>query len=77
MTKPIRIATFNINDINRRLDNLLAWFAAAASAIVCMQELKAADSEFPEQALREAGYDSIWHRLNSPDCERRHRDLGF
>ena len=40
-TGPLKIATFNINNINKRLDNLLAWLARAQPDVVCLQELKA------------------------------------
>jgi len=43
----MKIASFNINNINRRLTNLLNWLREAEPDIVCLQELKAADSEFP------------------------------
>ena len=56
----MKIATFNINDIKRRLPNLLEWLRAAAPDVVCLQELKAADAVFPEAALREAGYGAVW-----------------
>jgi exodeoxyribonuclease-3 len=56
----MKIATFNINDINKRLDNLLAWLAEAKPDVVCLQELKAEQAAFPDQALRCAGYDSVW-----------------
>ncbi|MGA7806867.1 exodeoxyribonuclease III [Bradyrhizobium sp.] len=56
----MKIATFNINNINRRLPNLLRWLRSAKPDIVCLQELKAADPEFPAQALAEAGYGAIW-----------------
>ncbi len=56
----MRIATFNINGINGRLPNLLAWLAESAPDIVCLQELKAADADFPIAAIREAGYDAVW-----------------
>jgi exodeoxyribonuclease-3 len=56
----MKIATFNINNINRRLPNLLRWLAAAVPDIVCLQELKAADTAFPRGALEEAGYGAIW-----------------
>src|SRR4051794_21199498 len=49
----MKIATFNINNINRRLPNLLAWLDAARPDVVCLQELKAADSQFPEAAIAE------------------------
>jgi exodeoxyribonuclease-3 len=56
----MKIATFNINNINRRLPNLLAWLKAAKPDIVCMQELKCSDTEFPERELAKAGYHAVW-----------------
>ncbi len=56
----MRIATFNINGVVRRLPNLLAWLGATAPDIVCLQELKATDAAFPAAALREAGYGAVW-----------------
>jgi exodeoxyribonuclease-3 len=57
---PVRIATFNINGVTRRIDNLLAWLGAAQPDIVCLQELKATQSDFPEAAIRAAGYGAVW-----------------
>ncbi|GHA35466.1 exodeoxyribonuclease III [Devosia pacifica] len=56
----MKIATFNINGINRRLSNLMAWLADAAPDVVCLQELKATDRQFPATALRDAGYEAVW-----------------
>jgi exodeoxyribonuclease-3 len=56
----MKIATFNINNINRRLPNLLAWLDAARPDVVCLQELKAGQNQFPQEALREAGYTAAW-----------------
>jgi len=56
----VKIATFNINGINRRLPNLMAWLADAAPDIVCLQELKASDRQFPATALADAGYHAVW-----------------
>lgn len=56
----MRLATFNINNINRRIANLLSWLAAAKPDVVCLQELKAADGAFPEAVIRDAGYGSVW-----------------
>ena len=56
----MKIATFNINSMNRRLPNLLLWLKAARPDIACLQELKAADAEFPVDALRKAGYRAVW-----------------
>ena len=57
----VRIATFNVNGINGRLDNLLGWLDRESPDIVCLQELKAIDSGFPAAAIRAAGYGAIWH----------------
>ena len=56
----MKIATFNINNVNKRLDNLLAWLADGQPDIVCLQELKAEDRAFPEDVLRRAGYGAVW-----------------
>ena len=46
----MKIASFNINNINRRLTNLLNWLHEAEPDIVCLQEIEAADTEFPAEA---------------------------
>jgi exodeoxyribonuclease-3 len=56
----MKIATFNINNVNRRLPNLLDWLAEASPDVVCLQELKAADSAFPIRAFEDAGYGAAW-----------------
>ena len=56
----MKIATFNINNVNKRLPNLLAWLKTAKPDIACIQELKATEREFPEAAIRKAGYRSAW-----------------
>ena len=56
----MKIATYNVNDVNRRLPNLLAWLRAARPDAVCLQELKAVDTAFPVTALQDAGYSAVW-----------------
>jgi exodeoxyribonuclease-3 len=56
----MKIASFNINNVNKRLGNLIAWLEAAKPDVVCLQELKAADREFPRAALAKAGYGAVW-----------------
>ncbi len=56
----MKIATFNINDINKRLGNLLAWLDAARPDVVCLQEIKCANQAFPAAALARAGYGAVW-----------------
>src|SRR5271169_2117994 len=58
--KIVKIATFNINNVNKRLENLLAWLADRRPDIVCLQELKTEDRAFPEDVLRRAGYGAVW-----------------
>jgi exodeoxyribonuclease-3 len=60
-----KIATFNINNINSRLDNLLEWLDESKPDIVCLQELKADHSDFPESALSKAGYQAVWRGQKS------------
>lgn len=61
----MKIATFNINNIKRRLPNLLDWLGAAKPDIVCLQELKATDTEFPIMAIERAGYQAVWRGQKS------------
>jgi exodeoxyribonuclease III len=56
----VKIATFNINNINKRLGNLLAWLARAQPDVVCLQELKADQGAFPVDALRSLDYRAVW-----------------
>ena len=56
----MKIATFNINNINRRLPNLLRWLQQAKPDIVALQELKSTDGDFPLSAIEKAGYGAVW-----------------
>lgn len=56
----MKIATFNVNNVNRRLPNLLAWMRVAKPDVVALQELKASDGEFPAAAVEKAGYGAVW-----------------
>ena len=61
----VRIATYNVNGINGRLPVLLRWLELRRPDVVCLQELKAPDEKFPERAIRDLGYDAIWHGQKS------------
>jgi exodeoxyribonuclease III len=61
----MKIATFNINNVVKRLANLLAWLEEAEPDIVCLQELKATDAQFPHAAIERAGYGAVWHGQKS------------
>ncbi len=56
----MKIVTFNVNNIRKRLANLTDWLRTARPDIVCLQELKATDAEFPADAIRSAGYAAVW-----------------
>jgi exodeoxyribonuclease-3 len=55
----VRIATFNINNVNKRPGNLMDWLASAKPDVVCLQELKAEDSASPHAAIEVAGC-AVW-----------------
>ena len=79
----MKLATFNVNDINKRLPNLLRWLAATRPDAVALQECKCTNRSFPAAALAEAGYGAVWEgerrwngvailaRGGSPELTRR------
>lgn len=61
----MKIATYNVNSINARLPVLLRWLSETAPDVACLQELKAPQEKFPEEAIKNAGYQAIWHGQKS------------
>ncbi|WP_129648040.1 exodeoxyribonuclease III [Peristeroidobacter agariperforans] len=61
----MKIATFNVNGIGGRWENLAAWLEREQPDVACLQELKAPQERFPAQALRALGYGSIWQGQRS------------
>ena len=55
----MRVATWNINNIVKRLDLVLDWLGRTQPDVVALQELKAPTADFPTKALAEAGYRSL------------------
>jgi exodeoxyribonuclease III len=55
------IATWNVNSIKQRIDNLTAWLAARQPDIVCLQETKCVDEAFPREPLEALGYNIAVH----------------
>ena len=53
----MRVATWNINSLNARLDRLLAWLETAAPDVVCLQEIKCASDAVPAERIGRAGYE--------------------
>jgi exodeoxyribonuclease III len=61
----MKIATYNVNGVNGHLPVLLRWLNETSPDVVCLQELKAPQEKFPEQAIQDAGYNAIWHGQKS------------
>ncbi len=61
----MKIATYNVNGVNGRLPVLLRWLEESRPDVVCLQELKAPQEKFPETAIKELGYNAIWHGQKS------------
>ncbi|MEO7668544.1 MAG: exodeoxyribonuclease III [Polyangia bacterium] len=56
----MKLATFNINNVIKRLPSLLQWLETESPDVVCLQELKTTDVSFPAAAIRDAGYGARW-----------------
>lgn len=56
----MKIASWNVNSLNVRLPHLLQWLADARPDVVALQETKLEDAKFPDTALAEAGYRSVF-----------------
>ncbi len=61
----MKIATYNVNSVNARLPVLLRWLAETEPDVVCLQELKAIQENFPIAAINDAGYQALWHGQKS------------
>ena len=58
-SKPFRLATWNINSVRLRLPLVEQFLAQQAPDILCLQETKVRDAEFPLSALKKTGYEHI------------------
>jgi exodeoxyribonuclease-3 len=56
----VRVATFNVNSIRSRLELVLSWLSRHSPGILCLQETKVPDEDFPAEPIREAGYHVIF-----------------
>ncbi|MCX4659059.1 exodeoxyribonuclease III [Streptomyces uncialis] len=57
----MRIATWNVNSITARTPRLLAWLESTGTDVLCLQEAKTTEAQFPVAELRELGYESAVH----------------
>ncbi|NNE65391.1 MAG: exodeoxyribonuclease III [Pyrinomonadaceae bacterium] len=56
----MKVATWNVNSINVRLEHALKWLADTKTDVLCLQETKCVDENFPVEEFREAGYESAF-----------------
>jgi exodeoxyribonuclease-3 len=57
----VRIATWNVNSVNARLETVLRWFTEANPDVACLQEIKCVDEKFPSEAFERLGYNVAVH----------------
>jgi exodeoxyribonuclease-3 len=57
----MRIATWNVNSVNARLETVLDWFREAQPDAACLQELKCVDEKFPREPFESLGYNCEIH----------------
>lgn len=56
----MKLATWNVNSLKVRLPHLLEWVAANPVDVVCLQETKQQDKDFPQAELQAAGYHTVF-----------------
>ena len=61
----MRIATWNVNSVNARLENLLRWLTEEQPDVACLQELKCVDEKFPREPVEALGYNVLVHGQKS------------
>jgi exodeoxyribonuclease-3 len=61
----MKIATFNVNSIRRRLDIVLDWLSKHQPDVLCLQETKVQDHEFPLMAIESAGYHAAFRGMKT------------
>jgi len=59
----VKIATYNVNSIRQRLSIVLEWLAAHQPDIMCLQETKVQDQDFPAEEFRKAGYHAAFRGM--------------
>lgn len=57
----VRVATWNVNSLNARLDRVIEWLELLTPDVVCLQETKLANDDFPSDTFAELGYESAHH----------------
>jgi hypothetical protein len=58
--KVLKLASFNVNSIRARLDIVIGWLRKESPDVLCLQETKAADNDFPKEAFENVHYHSVF-----------------
>ncbi|HEY8574560.1 exodeoxyribonuclease III [Phenylobacterium sp.] len=61
----MRIATWNVNSVNARLETVVRWFEACQPDVACLQEIKCVDEKFPAEPFERLGYNLAIHGQKS------------
>ena len=56
----MKIATWNVNSINVRLEQMLNWLKSSGTDVLCIQETKSVDENFPVEPIKDAGYEAVF-----------------
>ena len=57
----MRLATWNVNSVNARLETVVRWFESCQPDVACLQELKCVDEKFPAEPFERLGYNIAVH----------------
>src|ERR1700739_1008349 len=55
----MRIATWNVNSVRQRIENLMSWLKECSPDIACLQEIKCTDDAFPRLEIESLGYNLV------------------
>src|SRR5207244_4442362 len=61
LRRRMRVATWNVNSLKARLPRVEEWLAYAQPDVMCLQETKVSDTDFPSMAFQALGYDAAHH----------------
>ena len=59
----MKVATFNVNSIRQRLPKVLEWITEHRPDVMCLQETKVQDQDFPVEAIQKAGYHASYRGM--------------
>jgi len=59
----MKVATYNVNSIRQRLPIVLEWIAEHKPDVMCLQETKVQDQDFPAHAIQKAGYHATYRGM--------------